>query len=422
MIKIIQNNKYLFLILIVVFVVLFFVLPRVGMNFSTKEKNTSEETLLSENPNTSEETENTIPEEEPIVEEILAINYLETPVPLKAVYMSSWVASSKSLRQKIVDLAKRTEINSIVIDVKDYSGKIAFKTNNELINSVGSSENRVRDMKEPIEYLHENNIYVIGRIAVFQDPFLAKKWREDAVTELNNKDALWKDNKCKREIARGKEELCTYWVDMGSPRVWDYIVAVGEEAHKIGFDELNFDYIRFPTDGNMQDIYFPKSQGKNKTEVVTSFFKYLHNHFVIQKEIQGLPRPKISADIFGMVTTNTDDLNIGQHLESLAPYFDYIAPMVYPSHYPNGWSNISKPAEKPYEVIKLSMSKPMERLIAIGEDPKKLRPWLQDFNLGAIYTPDMVKAQIKAVNDIGLDSWMLWDPANTYTEGALLSN
>ena len=96
--------------------------------------------------------------------------------------------------------------------------------------------------------------------------------------------------------------------------------------------------------------------------------------------------------------------------------------MVYPSHYPTGWNNITKPAEKPYEVIKLSMSKPMERLTAIGEDPNKLRPWLQDFNLGATYTPEIIKAQMKALNDIGLDSWMLWDPANTYTEGALLSN
>jgi hypothetical protein len=409
--NLIKNNKYIFLIIILILVFLFFVLPKISQtNYQQEEKKTDIQ------------KENTEAEILSKVEEVPVMKYLETPKPLKALYVSSWVASSKTLRNKILQVAKETEINAVVIDVKDYSGKIAFHTENELINDLGSSENRVRDMKELIQEFKDNGIYTIARIAVFQDPFLAKKWKSEAVVEANNKDSLWKDNKCKREIARGKEEICTYWVDAGSQKVWEYITAVGEESYKIGFDELNFDYIRFPTDGDMKNIYFPHSEGKNKTEVVTSFFKYLHNHFVIEREAKGLARPKISADIFGMVTTNDDDLNIGQQLESLAPYFDYIAPMVYPSHYPTGWNNIVKPAEKPYEVIKLSMSKPMERLQAIGQDPQKLRPWLQDFNLGATYTPEMIRAQMKALNDIGLDSWMLWDPANTYTREALLSN
>lgn len=417
MIQIITKHKYILLFIILVFIFVFFVVPKIGKNYEKNNFVNNENTITEKE---QEELANITNSEDIINQRV--VNYIETPKPLKAVYMSSWVASTKTLRQKIVDLVKRTEINAIVIDVKDYTGKIAFTTENPLINELGSSENRIRDMKEFIDYLHENDIYVIGRIAVFQDPFLAKKWRSEAITELNNKNNLWKDAKCKREIARGKEELCTYWVDAGSPKVWDYITTVGEEAYKIGFDELNFDYVRFPTDGDMKDIYFPHSQDKDKTEVMTSFFKHLHDHFVLKNETNNLPRPKISIDIFGMVTTNPDDLNIGQQLESLAPYFDYIAPMVYPSHYPTGWNNITKPAEKPYEVIKLSMSKPMERLTAIGEDPNKLRPWLQDFNLGATYTPEMIKAQMKALNDIGLDSWMLWDPANTYTEGALLSN
>ncbi len=121
-----------------------------------------------------------------------------------------------------------------------------------------------------------------------------------------------------------------------------------------------------------------------------------------------------------MTTVNTDDLGIGQVLEKAAPHFDFIAPMIYPSHFPNNWYGIKNPAEEPYEVIKISMSKAVERLIAMGEDPDKLRPWLQDFNLGAVYTEELVRDQIQATYDVGLDSWFMWDPKNIYTRKAFL--
>ena len=126
----------------------------------------------------------------------------------------------------------------------------------------------------------------------------------------------------------------------------------------------------------------------------------------------------ISLDLFGITTVNYDDLNIGQVLEKAAPYADYIAPMVYPSHYPTGFQNLTNPAEHPYPVINDAMLKASHRLRVIGEDPKKLRPWLQDFDLGADYTADMIRAQKKAVYDAGLDSWMFWDPRNIYTQEA----
>ncbi len=354
-------------------------------------------------------------------EDSVVVTHLDTPVPLKAVYMSSWVAGTPSFRNKIVGVIKRTELNAVVIDVKDYTGRISFPVKDPKLIEVGSAQNRITDIKSFIAELHANNIYVIGRIATFQDPFLAKKWKDLAVKKLTDKNALWEDDKCKREIKRNKESQCTYWLDSGSQKVWDYVVALGQEAYADGFDEINYDYIRFPADGNMKDIYFPVSNGKAKVDVMTSFFKYLHDHFIgEQNEIT--PRPKLSADVFGMTMTNTDDLNIGQQLEHDAPYVDYLAPMVYPSHFPPGWNNFKKPATKPYEVIKVSMEKGVARMKAMSQDPKKLRPWLQDFNLGAIYTKELVDAQIKAVSDVGLDSWMLWDPANTYTEDALLPN
>jgi hypothetical protein len=121
-----------------------------------------------------------------------------------------------------------------------------------------------------------------------------------------------------------------------------------------------------------------------------------------------------------MVTTNTDDLGIGQVLEKALPHFDFIDPMVYPSHFPDTWNGYGNPAEHPYEVIKKTMDTAVARAVAMGEDPKKLRPWLQDFNLGATYTAEMVRAQIKATYDAGLSSWLIWDPRNVYTKAALV--
>ena len=150
-----------------------------------------------------------------------------------------------------------------------------------------------------------------------------------------------------------------------------------------------------------------------KREVIRSFFSFLEENL----------RPTgvfLSADLFGMTTTNKDDLNIGQVLEYALPYFDYIDPMVYPSHYPPNFNGYADPNKYPYEVVKFSMDKAVARAIAASTTPDKLRPWLQDFDYGGNYDIAEVKAQIKATYDSGLDSWMLWSPSNVYTRGALI--
>jgi len=344
-------------------------------------------------------------EEIPIenAEEGIVITHLETPKPLKAVYMTSWVAGTNSMREKVFNIIDRTELNAIVIDIKDYTGRIAFPVSDPYLQKIGSSENRIRDIKELIDELHKKNIYVVGRISVFQDPFLVKSRPDLAVKKSSDKNSVWKD---KKGIS---------WLDAGSKEVWIYTVAIAKEAYAVGFDELNFDYIRFPSDGNMKDIYYPISEGKIKTDVMREFFKYM-NENLSDTEM------KISADVFGMVATNTDDLGIGQNLEDAVEYFDYVSPMVYPSHFPPNWNGFKNPAEKPYETVKISMDKAVERMRVISKDINKIRPWLQDFNLGAKYTKELVRAQIKATYDTGLDSWMLWDSSNTYTEEALLPN
>lgn len=328
------------------------------------------------------------------------VTHVQTPESVRAVYMTSWIAGRKDLRKNIHNQIKNNpSINTIVIDIKDDTGKISFPIQHPLIQELGSSEERIPDIREFIATLHEDNIYVIGRIAVFQDPYLIKKWPEEAVKKQSAPEENWIDRKG------------IGWMNASSEEVWNYVNVIAEESYKVGFDEINFDYIRFPSDGNMKDISYTLKEGKTRQDTLEDFFRYTNERLKPQGII-------ISADIFGMTTVNTDDLGIGQVLEKTLPYFDYVCPMVYPSHFPNNWANLENPAASPYEVIKISMGKAVERTEAIGESKEKLRPWLQDFDLGATYTPELVEAQITATYDLGLDSWLMWDPRNTYTVSA----
>ena len=350
------------------------------------------------------------------------VSHISTPTAVKGIYITSWVSGTKELRDKLVRIVDTTEINSVVIDVKDYSGRISFNVEDSYLKEIGASENRIPDAREFIERLHQKGIYVIGRISVFQDPYLVKIKPELAVRRKSD-GGIWKDFKG------------ISWLDAGAREVWSYTAAIGREAYSIGFDELNFDYIRFPSDGNMKDISYPFSGKKSKPEVLKEFFAYLYTEL----------KPTgatLSADLFGMTTTNTDDLNIGQVLENALPYFDYIAQMVYPSHYPPSFMGFANPAAKPYEVVKFSMDAAVKRAIAttttavlsptsriasttpaLYKKPsfsaQKIRPLLQDFNLGATYTAEMVRTQIQATYDAGLTSWMLWNAGNKYTVAAL---
>ena len=157
---------------------------------------------------------------------------------------------------------------------------------------------------------------------------------------------------------------------------------------------------------------FYDAKTMTKEEQIRLFYKYLHDQF----SPMGIP---ISGDLFGMTTSVDNDLGIGQLLENALENFDYVAPMVYPSHYPTGFNGYKNPAAVPYEIIKFGMGRGVERAVAASTTPLKLRPWLQDFNMGATYTADLIRAEKKAVYDVGLTSWMMWDPANTYTAAAL---
>ncbi len=331
------------------------------------------------------------------------VTHISTPSSVKAIYLSSWMAGSKKARPRIMQIFDTTEINAVVIDVKDYTGHISYKVSDPYLKEVGSAEKRIPDIKQFIKELHDKNIYVIARITVFQDPYFVDKRPELAVKTKSDMTKKWRDRK---GIA---------WLDAGAEDVWKYVITIANDAYSVGFDEANFDYIRFPSDGNMKDIYYPFSDGKKKADVVKGFFEY------VKKEIGGTGM-KTSADVFGLTTTDLGDMGIGQVLENAVSNFDYVAPMVYPSHYAKGEFGVANPASKPYEIIYPSMKKAITRIKALGLDPNILRPWLQDFDLGATYTKELVKEEIRAVYASGLNSWMMWDPSNQYTKEAFIKD
>ncbi len=342
--------------------------------------------------------------------------HVATPTSVKSIYMSQCVVGTPSFRDNLVKLVDTTELNSIIIDIRDYTGKIAFPVQHPLLQGMTSDDCGARDMKKFIEMLHDKNIYVIGRITTFQNPYYTTIHPDQAVQRKGG--GVWKDHK---GLA---------FVDVGARPYWETVVALAKESYDLGFDEINFDYIRYPSDGPMTEAVYSHSGGKSKPEMLEEFFKYLH----AELEPTGMPT---SADLFGMTATNYDDLNIGQVLERALPYFDYIAPMVYPSHYPKGFQNYADVNAHTYEIVRYSMGLAGERAVAttttvdglthtrIGTTtpalyskpsyPKtKLRPWLQDFNYPVPYTPDMVQKQIKATFDSGMNSYFFWDAGNKY--------
>ncbi len=341
----------------------------------------------------------------------------DPPEKIKAVYMTSWSAGNQSKLNYLIKLIKETELNAVVIDVKDFSGYVAYNTSLELPRKYNAVELRIPKLNTLIKRLHDENIYIIGRISVFQDQQLAKARPELALFSSSTQSS-WTDYKG------------LMWIDAAAKEAWDYNIDIAKEILAKGFDEANFDYIRFASDGNLKDIVYPFWDGKTlKTHAMRDFFQYLRGQ---------LPGAKISADLFGLVTVNADGLGIGQHLEHALPYFDAIAPMVYPSHYFKGFIGYEKPAEHPYEVAKYSMQKAVIRMLvnqlnlmktsgvsALQTKVAKLRPWFQDFDLGADYDAQKVRGQIKAWNEASANTpnynngWMLWNASNIYTREAL---
>lgn len=342
----------------------------------------------------------------PIVPVPPPVAHISTPNEVRAVYISGWTAGSAVPRDRIISLIDSTELNSIVIDIKDSTGYISFEVTDPTLKAYGSYQKRIKDIKALTEMLHKKNIYIIGRISTLQDSYMTKKEPSWAITKKSD-GGVWKDRKG------------FSFMDPTSPDVMKYTIAIAKEAYSVGFDEINFDYIRYPSDGNIKDINYRLGEGRTRAMNMRDFFSKLNTGV---KEGENIPT---SADLFGLTTTEKTDMGIGQVIEDAIPNFDFIAPMVYPSHFATGFGSYKIPAEHPYEVINSTMKSAIARSVALGFTADKIRPWLQDFSIKdngyyVKYTPELVKAQMKGAKDAGIDSWMLWDPSNKYTPSALL--
>jgi len=328
------------------------------------------------------------------------------PKTIKAIYVTSWSASRESYVDYIINIARDTEINGVVIDIKDWSGYIAYDTALAEAEEYNAKSIRIKDIGSLTQRLRGEGVYSIARITVFQDPVLARARPDLAVHSKAGPASLWLD----------KSGLA--WIDPAAKESWDYNIAIAKEAVELGFDEINFDYIRFPSDGNLRDMSFPLwDESTPRHLVMREFFEYMR---------QELPDVNLSIDLFGLSTVNHDDLGIGQIIEDAFEYFDYVCPMVYPSHYAAGFLGYQNPADYPYEVVRYSVEKALERLSVLDpakEKSVRLRPWLQDFDLGAVYDAEMIRSQIEAVYDAAKDDFsgfMLWNSSNVYTTEALL--
>ena len=331
---------------------------------------------------------------------------LSNPPPIiKAVYFTAALGSSEKKVEYLIHLAKETEVNAVVMDIKDFSGYVAYDTDVPDVAAYKAERILIPDVRALITRLHQEGIYVIARITVFQDPVLARARPDLAVKHSGG--GIWRD---RNGLA---------WIDPAASDAWAYTVAIGQDAAGKGFDELNFDYIRFPSDGDLSAMRYPFwNRQTPKHETLKAFFTYLR---------EGLPDAKLSADLFGFTASHKDDLGIGQIIEDAFAYFDYVSPMVYPSHYPKGFLGYENPAAHPYEVVKQQMDSAGKRLAEFhaqnsGGRKSALRPWLQDFDLGAQYSAPQVQAEIQATKDaLGetFAGFMLWNAGNIYTEEAL---
>jgi hypothetical protein len=321
-----------------------------------------------------------------------------TPLTPKTLYLSVFGVGNNRLRQAALDLLEATELNGLVIDVKGDRGLISYKSAIPLAAQVGAQTIiTIKDLSGLLASLHEKGVYTIARIVAFKDNPLALARPDLAVKTKGG--AIWRD----------REHLA--WTDPFKKEVWDYNIAVAVEAAKGGFDEIQFDYVRFPDARGL--VFSQPSTEKSRVKAIAGFLQ----------EAKAQLRPYnvfLAADIFGYVCWNLDDTDIGQKLEELAPHLDFTSPMLYPSGYHLGIPGYRNPVAHPYEIVRLSLQRAQERT---GLPATRFRPWLQAFKDYAFdrrpFTGKEIRAQIKAAEDFGSNGWMLWNPRNTYSADGL---
>ena len=321
-------------------------------------------------------------------------------VEVKGIYMTSYTAANPASLNPLLALIERTELNAVVVNVKDDWGHITFEVDQPLAKEADAVHHDFSDIKAFTGLLREKGIYSIARVVTFKDNKVTRVRPDLAVQHVNG--GIWQDY---NGVA---------WLNPYDKRAWDYVVDIAKAAALAGFNGIQFDYVRFPTDGPMGAIRYPGKDDRKREQVIGDFLAYA------RKELRPF-RVWTSADIFGWATSVPDDVGIGHRIEEVSAATDYISPMVYPSHYEAGNLGLANPNAMPYETVFRSMTDVRERWEQGGLTGKvEMRPWLQDFSWGHPYGPAEVRAQIQAVYDAGYKEWLLWNAANNYTEAALL--
>lgn len=324
-----------------------------------------------------------------------------TPRAVKAAYLTYYGVADRAIRGRVLEAIARTELNAVVIDVKGDRGLIPYRTEVPLAAEIAQGPVIVRDFDGLLADLRARGVYTIARIVAFKDHPLAQRRPDLAVLDTRTGQP-WVD----------RERLA--WVDPFRREVWDYIIAVAKEAVRKGFDEIQFDYVRFPTDGKLTAARY--AQPNTMETRLTAIAGFLER---ARAELGALGA-FVAADIFGYTAFNENDTDIGQRVEELAPHVDYLSPMVYPSGYHVGIPRYRNPVAHPYEVVhesvRLIRKRSAHAVVAV-------RPWLQDFRDYAfdrrVFGVGQVRAQIRGSEDAGGVGWMLWNPRNDYTVAAL---
>ena len=316
---------------------------------------------------------------------------------VRGIYVTGWVAGTRERMDKLIDFVSDSVLNSMVIDIKDELGYLSYNSEVELAREIGANRNKVRDIEGLLQELNNRGIYTIGRIVVFKDAILARGKKELALT-LENSDT--------DESTKSRD-----WVNPSDREVWEYNVEIAKEALKLGFNEIQIDYIRYPAlAASPWNAVLENKMTQSK--IIGEFLKYM------KLQLAEYNRP-LSIDVFGLTTSVDNDLGIGQNFNELATIVDIISPMLYPSHYSNGVFGINVPESEPYRVVYRSLEDAIRK---IGNTKKTtIRPWLQDFSLQHGYSSKEVREQLKAAEKLGIKEWLFWNPRSRYTEEFFLN-
>ncbi len=333
------------------------------------------------------------------------IVHVPRPEIVRGLYVNRWAALGQKMRE-LIGLAKTTEVNALVIDVKDDRGFVLYNSRVPLAVEIGADTNRAMShekLRAILDTMAAHQIYPIARIVVAKDPLLASAKLEWAIKRKDNLEP-WMDK-------NGHP-----WLDPHHREVWKYAADLAKEAYDLGFSEVQFDYVRFPDEKRLvNEAVYPLSNGRIRAQVIRDQLGY------VRSTLKPLDMP-VTIDVFGLTATDTTDMGIGQQWEMFADQADVVLPMVYPSHFAPGTYKIGNPNANPYSTIDHVMKDIKRRSAKIANvaNVAKVVPWYQDFTLGPPhYYAEQVRAQKKAGYDNGFQSWILWNPGSRYTVAAL---